>query len=145
MSEPAVAEITAKSAERTTLRAVRSLVDDSDAEVTVAVGDESVVLPRSLVELLRIASSSLVEGESLAMVSEQAEVTPAEAAKLLGVSRQYVDRLIASGVLPVRRLPGSSYRKIPAREVLAQRATRDRKRAGIRAVVDGAIAAGLEY
>lgn len=145
MSEPAVAEIRAESAERTTLRAVRSLVDDPEAEVTMAVGDEIVALPRSLVELLRHAADVLVDGEAVAIVSDEAEVTPAEAAKLLGVSRQYVDRLVASGVLPVRRLPGSSYRRIPARAVLAQRATRERKRAGIRAVVDGAVAAGLEH
>jgi excisionase family DNA binding protein len=81
----------------------------------------------------------------VAVVSDEAEVSPAEAAKLLGVSRQYVDRLIASGALPARRLPHSSYRKIPARAVLAHRATRERKRAGIRAAVDDAIAAGLEY
>ena len=145
MSEPAVAEIRAKSAERTSLRAVRSLVDDPEAEVTVAVGDATVALPRSLVELLRRAADVLVDGEAVAMVSDDAEVTPAEAARLLGVSRQYVDRLIASGVLPARRLPGSSYRRIPARAVLAQRATRERKRARIRAVVDGAVAAGVEY
>lgn len=145
MSEPAVAEIKAKSAERMGLRAVRSLVDDPEAQVTVAVGDETVALPRSLVELLRIAAEVLVDGDAVAMVSDEAEVSPVEAAKLLGVSRQYVDRLIASGVLPVRRLPGSSYRRIPARAVLAQRATRERKRAGIRAVVDGGLAAGLEY
>jgi excisionase family DNA binding protein len=145
MSEPAVAEIRAESAERTMLRAVRSLVNDPDAEVTVAVGDEIVALPRSLVELLRVAADALVDGDSVAVVSDEAEVTPAEAAKLLGVSRQYVDRLIASDVLPVRRLPGSSYRRIPARAVLAQRARRERKPTKIRAVVDGAIAAGLEY
>ena len=145
MSEPAIAEIRAKAAERKTLRALRSLVDEPGAEVTVTVGNEVVVLPRSLVELLRVAAGALEEGESVAVVSDEAEVTPAEAAKLLGVSRQYVDRLIASGVLPVRRLPGSSYRKIPARAVLAHRATRERKRAGIRAVVDGAVAAGVEY
>jgi excisionase family DNA binding protein len=86
-----------------------------------------------------------VDGESVAVVSDEAEVSPAEAAQLLGVSRQYVDRLIASGVLPVRRLPHSSYRKIPARAVLAHRAARERKRAGIRAAVDDAVAAGLEY
>lgn len=79
------------------------------------------------------------------MVSEEAEVSPADAAKLVGVSRQYVDRLIVSGVLPARRLPHSSYRKIPASAVLAHRATRERKRAGIQAVVDGAVSAGLEY
>lgn len=145
MPEPAVAEIRAKAAERKTLRALRSLVDEPDAEVTVAVGDEVVVLPRSLVEVLRVAVGALEEGESVAVVSDEAEVTPAEAAKLLGVSRQYVDRLIAAGVLPVRRLPGSTYRRIPARAVLGHRVTRERKRAGIKAVVDGAVAAGLEY
>ncbi|MGH9190975.1 MAG: excisionase family DNA-binding protein [Acidimicrobiales bacterium] len=145
MTEPAVVEIRAKATERKTLRALRSLVHDPGAEVTVTVGGEVVVLPRSLVELLRVAAGALEDGESLAVVSDEAEVTPAEAAKLLSVSRQYVDRLIASGALPVRRLPGSSYRKIPARAVLAHRATRERKRAGIRAVVEDAVAAGLEY
>jgi excisionase family DNA binding protein len=145
MSEPAVAEIRAKAVERQTPSALRSLVNDPGAEVTVAVGDEVVVLPCSLVELLRVAAGALEDGESAAVVSDEAQVTPTEAAKLLGVSRQYVDRLIASGVLPVRRLPGTSYRKIPARAVLAHRATRERKRAGIKAVVDGAVAAGFEY
>lgn len=97
--------------------------------------------------------SSLASGKLPAMATAathrsascRAGVTPAEAAKLPGVSRQYVDRLIASDVLPVRRLPGSSYRRIPARAVLAQRARREGKPTKIRAVVDGAIAAGLEY
>lgn len=47
------------------------------------------------------------------------EVSPAQAAKLLGVSRQFVDRLVAAEVLPTRRLPNSSYRKIPVRAVVA--------------------------
>ncbi len=145
MSEPAVAEIKAKAGDRKSLRALRSLVDDPAAEVMVAVGDETVALPRAVVEVLRVASGVLVAGDSVAMVSEEAEVTPAEAARLLGVSRQYVDRLIESGVLPIRRLPGSSYRKIPARAVLAHRTTRERKRAGIQDIVDGAVDAGLEY
>jgi len=79
------------------------------------------------------------------IVAEEAEVSPAQAAKLLGVSRQYVDRLVATELLPVHRLPNSSYRKIPARAVLAYKKTRDTKREGIRRIVADATAAGLEY
>ncbi len=73
------------------------------------------------------------------------ELSPAEAAKVLGVSRQYVDRLVASGVLPARRLPQSRYRKIPARAVLAHRTAQSSKRTGIAAILGAADEAGLEY
>ena len=78
-------------------------------------------------------------------MSEEAEVSPAEAAKLLGVSRQYVDRLVANGVLPARQLPDSRYRKIPARAVLAHRSAKDAKRAGIAAILEAADEAGVPY
>lgn len=77
--------------------------------------------------------------------SAAAEVSPSQAARLLGVSRQYVDRLLASNLLPSHRLPGSSYRKVPVRAILAYKRTRDRKREGIRQIVENATAAGLEY
>jgi excisionase family DNA binding protein len=145
MPEPAVAEIRSTDAERRTLRAVRSLVGDAAAHVTVSVGGEAIELPASLVRVLLTAADVLEEGDAVVLVNEEAEVSPSQAAKLLGVSRQYVDRLIAAGVLPTRRLPKSSYRKVPVRAVLAHRASRDRKREGIRAVVDSAVEAGLEY
>ncbi|MGH9093098.1 MAG: excisionase family DNA-binding protein, partial [Acidimicrobiales bacterium] len=87
-----------------------------------------VSLPRSLVHVLAVAAESLRSGDAVAVLREDIEVSPAEAARLLGVSRQYVDRLIGTGALPVRRLPGSTYRKIPARAVLAYREASIRKR-----------------
>jgi hypothetical protein len=145
MSEPAVSEIRATDAERPTLQAVRSLVGDPAAHVKVSVGGEAIELPASLVRVLLAAADLLEDGDTVVLVNEEAEVSPAQAAKLLGVSRQYLDRLIAAEVLPSRRLPESSYRKVPVRAVLAHRADRDRKRAGIRAVVESAAEAGLEY
>lgn len=145
MPEPAVAEIRATDAERRRLHAVRSLVGDPAAKVKVSVGEETLELPASLVRVLLAAADVLEDGDAVVLVNEEAEVSPAEAAKLLGVSRQYVDRLIATGVLPTRRLPKSSYRKVPVRAVLAHRVSRDQKRAGIRSVVESAAEAGLEY
>jgi excisionase family DNA binding protein len=143
MAEHSVAEIRATDVERRRLRAVRSLVHDPDA--VVSVGEEAVRLPAPLLRVLLAAADLLEDGDAVVLVNEEAEVSPAEAAKLLGVSRQYVDRLIAAGVLPTRRLPKSSYRKVPVRAVLAHRVDRDPKRAGIRAVVESAAEAGLEY
>jgi excisionase family DNA binding protein len=144
MGEPALTEITATAAERRKVGAVRSLVGRGSNPVKIAVGNDVVELPRSLVRVLVAAADVLQDGETVALVNEEAEVSPAQAAKLLGVSRQYVDRLVAADVLPARRLPRSSYRKIPVRAVLAHKATRDRKRAGIRSIVERAAEAGLE-
>ncbi len=115
------------------------------ASVRIRVGSEDLELPSSLLKSLIAVVGSLEEGATVAIVSEEAEVSPLQAAKLLGVSRQYVDRLVAAGVLSSRRLPNSSYRRIPVREVLAHRSVRERKRAGIRRIVDEATSAGLEY
>jgi excisionase family DNA binding protein len=77
-------------------------------------------------------------GDSVAIVSQQAEVSPAQAAKLLGVSREYVDRLIDADVLPCRRVANSSYRRIPVRAVIDHRTTRDPKRAAIESIIEDA-------
>lgn len=76
---------------------------------------------------------------------EPGDVSPAEAAKLLGVSRQYVDRLIGNGVLPARQLPHGHYRKIPVRAVLAHRVAKDAKRRGIASILQAADEAGVRY
>lgn len=145
MPQPELAEIRATDAERGQLRAVRALVDAAPGRVRVQVGDDEVELPRSLVRVLVAAAGPLDEGDAVAIVAEEAEVSPTQAAKLLGVSRQYVDRLVSDGVLPAHRIPGSAYRRIPVRAVLAQREARSRKREGIRKAVADAAAAGLEY
>jgi len=145
VSQPVLAEVRADEVERSQLRAVRTLVGTAPARVRVRVGDREVDLPRSLVRVLVAAAGSLDDGDAVAIVAEEAEVSPAQAARLLGVSRQYVDRLVHTGVLPASRIPGSSYRRIPVRAVLAQREARDRKREGIRGVIADATDAGLEY
>ena len=145
MSNPVVAEIHARANEQSKVRAVRALVGDVRTGLRVQVGDVDVELPRPLVEVLVAAAESFDDGDMIAVVSEEVEVSPAQAGKLLGVSRQYVDRLVADAVLPARKLPNSSYRKIPVRSVLAYREASERKRAGIRRVVDDATAAGLTY
>jgi excisionase family DNA binding protein len=145
VSDLPVAEIQATAEERSELRAVQELVARAESGVRLRVGTDEVELPRSLLQGLVAVASSLEDGDTVAIVSEQAELSPAQAARLLGVSRQYVDRLVASGDLSSRRLPKSSYRKVLVRDVLQHKTLRERKRTGINRVVDEATAAGLEY
>ena len=96
--------------------AILELITGDHSTLRVLIGPLELELPPSLVRLLVAGAGALGEGASLALVSEEAEVSLAEAAKLLGISRQYVDRLVANGVLPARQIPHGRYRKIPARQ-----------------------------
>lgn len=145
MSNQVVSEIQAGVGERERLAEVLRMIVEADSAVTVAVGDDQIELPPALLRLLVAGAGPLGEGDSVAVVSEDAAVSPAQAAQLLGVSRQYVDRLVASGVLPARRLPRSRYRKIPVRAVLAHKSAKDAKREGIDSIIDAAEQAGLSY
>lgn len=90
---------------------------------------------RSLAERLR--GDSPVEAAVRAMLEDVAqgarvivlraddEVTPAEAADMLGVTRQFVDRLCADGVLSFRRLPASRHRRIRVQDVADLAAERE--------------------
>jgi len=76
----------------------------------------------------------VAKGEHLIVLRPDQEVTPAGAADLLGVSRQFVDRLLADGVLEFRRLPDSKHRRIRVGDVLALAEERDRRRQGAEAI-----------
>ena len=58
------------------------------------------------------------------------EVSPAEAAEILGVTRQYGDRLLTDEVLAFRRLPDSRHRRIRVQDVIEVGVERDKRRAG---------------
>lgn len=70
-------------------------------------------------EFVRSILSGVADGEQLLVLRAEAEITPAQAAQLLGVTRQYVDRLCDDGVLVPRRLPDSRHRRLKVSEVVA--------------------------
>ena len=84
-------------------------------------------------------------GEDVVLLRSEQEVTPAEAARILGVTRQYVDRLCETEVLPFRRLPGSSHRRIRVADVIDVSDERERMREGHAAIVAALAEAGLAH
>ena len=71
--------------------------------------------------------------------------SPAEAARILDVSRQYVDRLLADGRLPFGHKPGSTHRTIRVVDVERLAAERSRRRASTDAAITALIDGGLDY
>lgn len=85
------------------------------------------------------------DGHDVALLSLDEEVSPAKAGELLGFSRLYVDRLIAEGVLPAQRLPGSTHRKVRVADVLNLAEARASRQQQITDMVDTLTANGADY
>ena len=72
----------------------------------------------------------IARGAQVVVLRSQDEVTPAQAANILGVTRQFVDRLCEDTVLAFRRLPNSRHRRILVQDVIDVADERNRRRAG---------------
>jgi excisionase family DNA binding protein len=118
---------------------------ESGAEAVVEQPDGRRVSSRELTRLLRVALAELASGGEVIVLRGEAEVSPAEAGELLGLSRQFVDRLIDHGDLPARRLPGSRHRRVRVADVAAFGQRRDERRTSITEAVNAIVDAGAEY
>jgi excisionase family DNA binding protein len=96
---------------------------------------------RSVVE--ELIAGLLADGVVLARVNDV--VTPREAGELLGVSRQFVDKLIADGRLAAQLKPGSRHRVVRVVDVLELEAARRAGADRIGATIDTLVDAGAEY
>jgi excisionase family DNA binding protein len=89
-------------------------------------------LPASLHGFLVKLSGDLCEGQSVAIVHNDAQLTTVEAARMLGVSRQFLIKALERGEIPHHMV--GTHRRIYVRDLLAYKARRDSRR---RQVLDG--------
>ena len=87
----------------------------------------------------------IAAGRHPVYVTTEDEVSPAQAARLLGVSRQYVDRLLADGRLPYTRKPNSTHRTITVAKIEALVNERSRRRSNTDKTITALLEGGLEY
>jgi excisionase family DNA binding protein len=118
---------------------------EAGAEVVVEQPDGTRVSSRELSQFLTTAVLELTTGGELVLLRSDEEVSPAEAAQLLGISRQFVDRLVDAGQLPARRLPGSRHRRLRVADVIAFEKRRNERRALIAEAVNAAVDGGAGY
>ena len=95
--------------------------------------------------LFELLVRDIAAGRHPIYVTAEDEVSPAEAARLLGVSRQYIDRLLIAGRLPYTRKPGSTHRTIRVASVKHLANERSRRRNNTDKAITALLEGGLEY
>jgi excisionase family DNA binding protein len=99
--------------------------------------------PSSLQEFLAKMLQILGEGLSLSIVQHDAQLTTAEAARILGVSRQFLVGLLEQGAIPHHK--AGTHRRILVRDLLAYKAKRDTRRHEVLDALTGAEASDGLY
>ncbi len=89
------------------------------------------VLPGNLYSFLCRLLADLKDGQSVTLLQSEATLTTVEAAKLLGVSRQFLIQEIEKGKIPHHMV--GTHRRLYARDTLAYKGNRD---AGRRKMLD---------
>ena len=83
-------------------------------------------LPISLHGFLAKLIAGLCEGQSVAIVQNDAQLTTVEAARMLGVSRQFLVQVLERDEMPFHMV--GAHRRVYVRDLLAYKAKRDTKR-----------------
>ncbi|MFD7615680.1 helix-turn-helix domain-containing protein [Streptomyces sp. NPDC059802] len=93
-------------------------------------------LPGELVRILLASAGELARGHAVMVLASEVQLSPTEAAELLGLSRPFVTRLLDAGDIPSTNLPGSSHRVVRLADVPAFQQRRERRREGRRQIAD---------
>lgn len=109
--------------------------DGERVEIVVHRGDgtaEALSLPPEAARAVRAVLDRLYAGGKVAVLAEDAELTPNEIADVVGMSRPLVVRRMQAGDLPFRWV--NSHRRSLLRDVLAFKAKVDEQRKAMNAV-----------
>jgi hypothetical protein len=97
---------------------------------------QSVSLPLEATSLIEAMLGHLSNGERVAVLTEDQELSPNDAASILGVSRPLVVHRMEIGDLPFRYV--GKHRRAKLRDILALKTKIDAQRAAMQALADDA-------
>jgi hypothetical protein len=98
--------------------------------------DQVVKLPLKAAALLESALGRLLEGERVAVLAEDQELSPNDAAGIIGISRPLVVHRMDVGDLPFRYV--GKHRRTKLKDVLALKARMDAQRKAMEALAEDA-------
>jgi excisionase family DNA binding protein len=85
-----------------------------------------IALPDKLYRLLVKIVNDLADGKAVSLTSDAQEMTTQHAANFLGVSRQFLVRILDEGKIPFHR--AGTHRRVYLRDLISFRKERDRRR-----------------
>jgi hypothetical protein len=132
--------------ERKTAKPLGKLGKGDHVEITVRrkSGQDHVVrLPRKAAALLETALGHLLQGERVAILAEDQELSPNDAAAILGISRPLVVHRMDIGDLPFRYV--GKHRRAKLKDILALKTKMDVQRKALEALAEDAEDLGRRY
>jgi hypothetical protein len=132
--------------ERKAAKPLEKLGKGDHVEITVhrKSGEDQVIsLPRTAAALLEIALGHLLQGERVAILAEDQEVSPNDAANILGISRPLVVHRMDVGDLPFRYV--GKHRRTKLKDVLTLKTELDAQRKAMEALSEDAKDLGRRY
>lgn len=99
-------------------------------------GDRTVSLPPEAASLIEALLGHLSQGERVAVLTEDRELSPNDASSILGISRPLVVHRMDVGDLPFRYV--GKHRRATLRDILALKAKIDAQRAAMEALSEDA-------
>jgi hypothetical protein len=96
--------------------------------------DQTVSLPPKAAALLQTALGHLLQGERIAVLAEDQELSPNDAADILGISRPLVVHRMDIGDLPFRYI--GKHRRTKLKDVLALKTKIDAQQAAMEALAE---------
>ena len=98
--------------------------------------DQILRLPTTVATLLEAVLGHLLQGERVAVVAEEQELSPNDAADILGISRPFVVHRMDIGELPFRYV--GKHRRTKLKDALALKTRIDAQRAAMEALAEDA-------
>lgn len=112
--------------EQEALERIRKLLDGGELSFYSRVDGAPIEMPESLSEALALSVEGLVAGNAISIAALGTELTPRQAAELLGVSRPYLVRLLKQGRIQSHSV--GSHHRVSLGDVLAYKRERDQAR-----------------
>jgi hypothetical protein len=122
---------------RTAVRTLPKLRADDRVEIVVRHSDgstETAALPTELANAVRSLVDRVCAGGRVAVLEEEQEISPNDAARILGMSRPLVVRRMDVGDLPFRY--EGSHRRCKLRDVLSLKESEDQRQRAIEALAE---------
>lgn len=113
------------------IRTIYEKLREAEAKL-VGPDGKTEILPNNVYSFLLRLLADLKAGHSVTILQSMHRLTTVEAAKVLGVSRQYLIQLLEKGEIPFTKV--GTHRRIFVRDVLSYKAKRDLDR---RSALDG--------
>jgi len=126
-------------ADRKATGSLRKLAKGDQIEVHIkrrGGDDQTLSLPPEAASLIESLLSHLSQGERIAVLTEDQELSPNDAASILGVSRPLVVHRMDVGDLPFRYI--GKHRRTTLRDVLSLKTKIDAQRAAMEALAEDA-------